>query len=346
MSAKPEPVFPFTTPMNWVRAAARCGFNVQPIFVELGIDSRLLNTEMPTVRPAVLLRLMDICIAEARHSGLHFPFVLGETFAFEFLTEIETYLATAPTLREALKVFDWLPVLVNPLLRTDLIDEGDRVRLVMHMQPVEAQIQETPAFSEARFAAVMKFARLLMSDTPPLTELRFRHAPPPHAAAYEPFFRIPVRFDAGADELVFLREVLDQPLKGAFPALHQQAELRVEQRLAALPVASALVKAIEQAMADEPALLAATLDTMAARLQLHPRTLQRRLRDEGQRWSEVQDRVRLRLASDWLRHTDWSIEDISEKLGFTDRRSFTQAFARWTGSTPSAFRRLGGNPAH
>ena len=33
-----------------------------------------------------------------------------------------------------------------------------------------------------------------------------------------------------------------------------------------------------------------------------------------------------------------SEEDIAERLGFADRRSFTQAFSRWAGCTPSQYR--------
>ncbi len=77
---------------------------------------------------------------------------------------------------------------------------------------------------------------------------------------------------------------------------------------------------------------------MADRLNLHPRTLQRRLKDEGDSYLHVQARMRHRLACQWLKQGDISIDDISARLGFSDRRAFTAAFKRWEGATPSAWR--------
>jgi AraC-like DNA-binding protein len=52
--------------------------------------------------------------------------------------------------------------------------------------------------------------------------------------------------------------------------------------------------------------------------------------------------VRYKLAQQWLRDSSMPIEDISDRLGFSDRRSFTQAFSRWSGVTPSQYRRQQG----
>jgi AraC-like DNA-binding protein len=78
---------------------------------------------------------------------------------------------------------------------------------------------------------------------------------------------------------------------------------------------------------------------VAGKLGLGPRTLQRRLQEEGHRFADVLARVRYRLAIRYLEQPGADVESVSEKLGFSDRRSFTRAFARWSGVTPSAFLR-------
>jgi AraC-like DNA-binding protein len=85
-------------------------------------------------------------------------------------------------------------------------------------------------------------------------------------------------------------------------------------------------------------LLALGIEDMAERLNLHARTLQRRLKDEGDTYLHVQARMRHRLACQWLKQGNVPIDDISARLGFSDRRAFTAAFKRWEGATPKAWR--------
>ncbi len=339
-----EPI-PFITLPNWVKAASQCGFNIEPVFRELGIETDLIHVESATVSAPLLQKVMEACVTRTRDSPQHFPFVLGETFAFDYLPDIDTFLATSPTLRDGLRVFDWVRELINPLIQVRLAEIDAEAHLVLDLAP-SGEPAPYPYFSETTFASIVKFGRRLLGSDVPFHRLCFRHARPAHVAAYDAYFRVPVLFDQPQQLLAFDRALLDQPLDGAFPALHRQARFRVEQRLAQLPPKAGhdalsspgLVAAIEQAFATQPALLGQGIDRMAAVLGLHPRTLQRRLQDEDQRYAELQDRARFRLAVRWLEDGAQDIETISERLGFSDRRSFTRAFTRWSGTSSSAFR--------
>jgi AraC-like DNA-binding protein len=147
---------------------------------------------------------------------------------------------------------------------------------------------------------------------------------------------------------------MDRPLRGALPSLHQAAGQRVALQMSQLALGQGASKAagpdthglsaqIEARLSRQPALLGQGIDALAADLGLHPRTLQRRLREEGQQHSGIVNQVRHKLALQWLKHSPESVEDIGERLGFADRRSFSQAFTRWQGVSPSEFRRQG-NP--
>ena len=339
-----EPI-PFITLPNWVKAASQCGFNIEPVFREVGIEMDLIHLESATVSAPLLQKVMEACVARTRDQPQHFPFVLGETFAFDYLPDIDTFLATSPTLRDGLRVFDWVRELINPLIQVRLTEVDDEAQLVLDLAPSGEPVPY-PYFSETTFASIAKFGRRLLGSDVPFHRLAFQHARPPHVAAYDAYFRVPVLFEQPQQLLAFKRALLDQPLEGAFPALHRQARYRIEQRLAQLPPKAShdaapspgLVAAIEQAFAAQPALLGQGIDRMAAVLGLHPRTLQRRLQDEQQRYAELQDRARFRLAVRWLEDGTQDIETISERLGFSDRRSFTRAFTRWAGTSPSAFR--------
>lgn len=331
---------PFITLPNWVKAAAHCGFNIQPVFRDLGIQTDLIHLESATIERPLLEQVMEACIARSKRQ--HFPFVLGETFAFDYLPDLETFLTTSPTLREALRVFDWVRELINPMINVHLQERGAQAWLILSLEEGEEQGRTPkPYFAETVFASVLKFGRTLLAGRAQFDRLCFRHAAPPYAAQYEKFFRMPVRFSQPVHALVLDRGLLDRPLEGGFPALHRQAQYRVEQRLTRLPKRPGLVTAIEEAFARKPRLLGQGIVQMAAELGLHARTLQRRLREKGQSYADLQGRVRYRLAMQFLDQTEQDIESISERLGFSDRRSFTRAFKRWSGVSPSDFRRKG-----
>jgi AraC-like DNA-binding protein len=329
----PQPI-PFITLPNWVKAATVCGFNIQPIFDRLGIQTDLTHLEEATISVEQLGQVMDACVEASRHQ--HFPFVLGETFAFDYLPDIGTFIATSPTLREAMRVFEWVRELINPMIAFRLEADGEIALLVLAGgAPLTPQ---DVYFIESIFAAVAKFGRMLAGDLEQFTRLHFRYPAPPHAHAYAPYFRVPVSFGQPYNALEIPRMRLDRPLEGAFPKLNEQAAQRVAQRLAQMPRRTGLVAAIESALEQEPALLGRGIERVARRLNLHPRTLQRRLRDEDEAFGTVQDRVRYRLAIRGLQQPELDLETLSERLGFSDRRAFTRAFTRWSGVSPSSFR--------
>lgn len=79
---------------------------------------------------------------------------------------------------------------------------------------------------------------------------------------------------------------------------------------------------------------------IAEELNLSKRTLQRRLQQQEISFAELRDQVRFHYSLDYLIKQHLSIDSISASLDFSDRTSFTNAFKRWTGLSPSTFRKL------
>lgn len=79
---------------------------------------------------------------------------------------------------------------------------------------------------------------------------------------------------------------------------------------------------------------------IAEELNLSKRTLQRRLQQQDISFAELRDQVRFHFSIDYLIKQQLSIDSISASLDFSDRTSFTNAFKRWTGLSPSTFRKL------
>ena len=81
-------------------------------------------------------------------------------------------------------------------------------------------------------------------------------------------------------------------------------------------------------------------DTIAQNLNMSPRTLQRRLEDNGVAYAELMDDVRAELAKNKLHSSELSLAEIGFLLGFSEQSSFNRAFKRWTGKTPKEYRMM------
>jgi AraC-like DNA-binding protein len=340
---------PFITVTNWVRAARLCGIDIEAIFRREGMDTTLLHPETATIDRATMQRVMFHCVDEARRIGSpqHFPLILGETFAFDYMSDVETFITTSATLRDATRALEWIPPLLNPFIRFSLAEHGHEARIALNFDVANDDAHISWPFTEGVFTAIVKFSKMLLGGQPMIGRISLRH--PAHADADKvaAHFQVPIAWGAEVDALWFERSLLDLPLHGAFASLHEQAAQRVVMQVAQRnqvigpsdPPGQQLANQIEQAFLDKPRLLGLGIDALAVELGLHARTLQRRLKDVDDSHSAIQARVRFRLAQQWLADPTLPIEDISERLGFTDRRSFTLAFARWSGQTPSRFRR-------
>ena len=77
------------------------------------------------------------------------------------------------------------------------------------------------------------------------------------------------------------------------------------------------------------------LETIAAGLKIAPRSLQRRLAEEGVSIRELTQRHRMQMATTLLSEGGMSVEDIAASLGYADGTSFWRAYKKWTGFAPS-----------
>ncbi|MDQ2091114.1 AraC family transcriptional regulator ligand-binding domain-containing protein [Marimonas arenosa] len=80
------------------------------------------------------------------------------------------------------------------------------------------------------------------------------------------------------------------------------------------------------------------IDTVCTRLAMSRRSLQRRLRDEGESYQAVLERTRSDLSMHYLGQADKSVQEIAYLLAYRDPNSFYRAFQSWTGMTPGEAR--------
>jgi AraC-like DNA-binding protein len=81
------------------------------------------------------------------------------------------------------------------------------------------------------------------------------------------------------------------------------------------------------------------IDWVAAKIGTTRRSLQRRLSEHGTTFNTIAEGALLRQAQSLLSQQELPVTDIALRLGYSDSAHFTRAFRRWTGLSPSTFRR-------
>lgn len=89
---------------------------------------------------------------------------------------------------------------------------------------------------------------------------------------------------------------------------------------------------------------APSLEEVARELNLSPRTLHRRLHDEGSSYRAVKDALRRALAIARLQKTTDSVARIASDLGYSEPSAFFRAFHAWTGEAPTSYRKRATRP--
>lgn len=244
-------------------------------------------------------------------------------------------LVSSPTFADAVALGVRHIKLAGPVLEKRFRVEGDTA--IFEGLDVLALGELLPLVSEYWFASVHKLITCVLEAPLPSRLLMLPYARPAHAAAYERVFGCPVRFEAGRMEWHFDAAVLGVSLPNANPITAEMCAQMCERLLHGLPDESDLERSIRTACfnscGDFP-----TLDQMATRLGLSARTLQRRLTELGRHYQEIVDEVRTSLAIEFLTQTTLSVDEVSQRVGFSEASNFRKAFRKWTGKAPSEYR--------
>lgn len=80
------------------------------------------------------------------------------------------------------------------------------------------------------------------------------------------------------------------------------------------------------------------MERVSEQLSMSSRSLRRKLLIENLSFSDVQREAMVKIAAEFLDNPALTVEQVGERLGYRDIRSFYRAFKGWCGKTPSEYR--------
>jgi AraC-like DNA-binding protein len=193
-------------------------------------------------------------------------------------------------------------------------------------------------------AVVHRFSGWLIGDQITLDTVDLPGAEPPHANEYLLIYGVLPTFEAPRAAMTFSSRYLSAPIIRSEDELIEfirtsPNDLLFRQDYQPTP-SSRVRRMIERRQPDE----AVTVDDVAKRLSISAQHLRRLLRDEGTSFREIREEILRDEAIASLVRGGETVEELSDRLGFSEPSAFRRAFRRWTGNPPGSYRPVPDQP--
>jgi AraC-like DNA-binding protein len=280
------------------------------------------------------IRLLDLAARELQDEYLGFH--LARSFDLREIGLLYYVMASSERLEEALRNAERYSGINNEGVHLRFSPERATViRLDYH------NVDRLPDRHQIEFwlITVVRLCRQLTDNRLAPRKLMVRHVRNGTPAEYRSFLGSDVQFGADVDEIVFAAQAAALPLVSADNYLNRLLRRYADEALHDRPQPRIGARAqVERLL---PQLLPhgkATTSEVARRLGVSRRTLSRSLAAEGVSFARILEDLRATLARRYLKEHELPVTEIAWLLGYREIGSFTHAFRRWTGMSPSQFR--------
>ena len=196
-----------------------------------------------------------------------------------------------------------------------------------------------PQYAELLLGALLASSREWLGVHFAASAVGFRHRAPQASAERTRFFGCSPIFGTDEHFIVIPKAMLTQRLPHGDAAHSRYFDARLEELSRARAVAPGPLAEVRAATLSLLPQGTPTVASVSCRLGLSARTLQRRLNERGVKFGDILDSVRREAALGAIARPNASIQESALSCGFEDIKAFRRAFVRWTGQSPSEYRK-------
>lgn len=311
------------------------GHDPAPIFRAQNIDVRTISDPNARARKSALTAVW--ANAEKLIDDPAFGLKSAEFLHPSHLGALGYAWLTSTSLRTALNRLSRYVHFIADNIEVGLDEKDDQVRVTVRESDVVSRMVWA---SDSSLAIVTALCRMNYGVALNPVAVDFQHAEPRNSGKYYALFRCPVGFSRGADCITLHTNVVDKKLPSANPQLAQLNDQVMIQTLGRLSK-ERIVPRVKSIIIENLPSGSVSDEMVAAELNMSTRALQRKLQRKETTFKQLLTETRQELADKYIRNNQLSLTEISFMLGFSEVSSFSRAFKRWTGESPSDYRQAG-----
>ena len=323
----------FTVAQNWKLLLKDMQIDLATVLAYAKLPADLFNRQQATLTPLEYFRFWQGLEQAAGEREL--PLLVAENFSAEAFDAPIFAAICSPDLNTALTRIKQYKPLIGPLMM-DLQVGSQNTALAMscygHQDniPLSLGLTEMVFFTQLARMATREYITPLKVTLPALPE---------NLRAYQTYFGCRVVQGDGV-AIAFSATDAKRPFLTSNSAMWDFFEEKLKRRLADLDTTASTTERVKAVLIESLPAGDCAIETVAEKLAMSKRTLQRKLTMEAESYQSVLQTVRSELADHYLEKSHMSLAEISFLLGFQEANSFIRAFTAWKGISPGSYREL------
>lgn len=304
------------------------GANPQSLLSEAGISSAQLRKPEALVSYVRVADLLDITAIETKDP--FFSLRLASTQQVTALGDLLMLSSQQVTLQSALEtLLKHIRIHANGLHLTPLtLDKLTQIAITYEFSNASGLVQ----LNQLSAAQAFNAARTLMGgDARKIRIALTQHEPSVHYRPVETLHKS-ILFNSRFDGIQFPTAALGN--KTAQDATVIKEYLGKKMKLLEDLYPQDIKAQVGHIITDLLSSNECSIERVASTLNVSPRVLQKKLQEQGTRFSDILQETRLRLAIQLLETNSFTIEEIALNLGYAETAVFSRSFKAWTGYSP------------
>lgn len=310
------------------------GVELDPLARSLELDAADFQNLEARISLDRFCRLLDLLAAVTRDDcfGLKYGqyYKIGGTGPFGY------GLNNAPSFREALRFLVRYVGISADLDVLNLFADSDRIVIQWNISPLIMRPQQFEDFAASIIMRQLQHAAGI--EIRPM-RAEFQRSAPQDKSVHGKYFSRQIKFGAEQNQVELSASLLERANPSADVVLFELMTKQCEDIIRTLRKEKGIVTRVKEDLVCHLANGDTSVQSVASRLALSERTLQRRLTDAGETFHQLFTETRSELSLRLLKETDLPLSEISRKLGYSAPSAYTRAATRWHGMAPNLLRK-------